>query len=736
VQLLRAKHLSLAGSLVICTLAALTVSGGAISASSQAGGVDDISVVSNRADLISGGDALVSVDLSANPRAIRVELNGANITDAFAVRPNGRYEGLVTGLREGKNILRVRPGNGVGRWIEITNHPIGGPVFTGEQVQPWLCRTQLQGGTTPPLGMAIDDKCNAPTVVEHFYRNVANTQWVAYDPNSPPAAELIAQTTTDQGKTVPFVIQRVTGTANRGIYQIAVLVDPTKPITPWSTAQPWNRKYVNTFGGACSVNYQQPTVGDVRNVARLGLGFAVGTSSLNTYGNQCSDLISAEALMMTKEILTERWGPITYTIGDGGSAGTMQQHMISGAYPGLLNGLMTSLLYEDHWFQVVDSFDCLLLSRYFGLGGAPAGWGGGGNPLFGTAALRQLVYGTNPSNPDAKCSQKIFFTQAELIADSPVGCSGPPNDPPWRWPTVPNGTRCTIQDYMKYAFGVGPDNKAPRPIDNVGLQYGLENLLNGTLDKERFVDVNWRIGGMDIDGVWQPQRTAADEEALATLYRTGRIADGSGSANVAEIDARTNPTDVGFHPPFHSWSWRARIDRTLGNHDNNVIWVSRGGAVPSQFDAMRAWLDGVYADTSNDPLPAKIKNNKPADVRDTCWASDAQGGPQDDLFCTGTPAQWQYYSHMRWVAGWPMELDAFKCQLKPLDRADYPGISFTDEEWAKLQDAFPTGVCDFTKRAVAHQPTIPWITFADGPGGRPLGDAPRSQGPPSLPPSP
>ena len=162
----------------------------------------------------------------------------------------------------------------------------------------------------------------------------------------------------------------MTGTANRGIYAIAVLVDPTKPITPWSTEQPWNRKYVNTFGGACSVNYQQPTVGDVRNVARLGLGFAVGTSGLNTYGNQCSDLISAEALMMTKEILTERWGPILYTIGDGGSAGTMQQHMISGAYPGLLNGLMTSLLYEDHWFQVVDSFDCLLLSRYFGLAAA------------------------------------------------------------------------------------------------------------------------------------------------------------------------------------------------------------------------------------------------------------------------------------------------------------------------------------------------------------------------------
>jgi len=726
-------------------LAALAVSVGATSALSQAGGVDDITVVSNRADLISGGDALVSVELSANPRSIRVELNDANITSAFAVRPNGRYEGLVTGLREGKNLLRVRPGNGVGRWIEITNHPIGGPVFSGEQIQPWECRTLNQGGTNPPLGPPVDDQCNAAApVVEHFYRNAAGNAWVVYDPSSPPAAEAIQETTTDQGKTVPFVIQRVTGTANRGIYQIAVLVDPTKPITPWSTEQPWNRKYVNSFGGACSVNYRQPTVGDVRNVAQLGLGFAVGTSSLNTYANSCSDVISAEALMMTKEILTERWGPILYTIGTGGSAGTMQQHMISGAYPGLLNGLMTSLLYEDHWFQVVDSFDCLLLSRYFGLGGGgpfgpPPGWGdGSGNALFPNAAARQLVYGTNPTNPDAKCSQKIGFTTAELIADSTAGCAGPPNDPPWRWhpDTNPNGTRCTIQDYLKYVYGVGPDNRAPRPIDNVGLQYGLQNLLNGTLSKEQFVDVNSRIGGMDLDGVWTPARTAAEPGALEALYRTGRNADGSGSAYVAEIDARTNPTDVGFHPPFHSWSWRARIDRTLGNHDNNVIWVSRGGATPSQFDSMRAWLDAVYSDPSDDPLPDKIARNKPADVKDTCYASDAQGGPQDDLFCTGTDAQWQYYSHMRWVAGWPMELDHYKCQLKPLDRADYPGISFTDDEWAKLQEAFPTGVCDFTKPAVAHQPTIPWVTFADGPGGRPLGDAPTSHGPPSLPPAP
>jgi hypothetical protein len=87
------------------------------------------------------------------------------------------------------------------------------------------------------------------------------------------------------------------------------------------------------------------------------------------------------------------------------------------------------------------------------------------------------------------------------------------------------------------------------------------------------------------------------------------------------------------------------------------------------------------------------------------------------------------------VAGWPFTLDHFKCQQKPLGRSDY-SVAFTDEQWARLQGAFPSGVCDYSKPPVGQQPSIPWITFADGPGGRPLGDPPTSDGPPSLPPSP
>ena len=124
----------------------------------------------------------------------------------------------------------------------------------------------------------------------------------------------------------------------------------------------------------------------------------------------------------------------------------------------------------------------------------------------------------------------------------------------------------------------------------------------------------------------------------------------------------------------------------------------------------------VEADTSADPLSVKLARHKPAEAVDACFRA---GGVVQDVMCTdpatGVPG-WQYYGNPRLVAGWPFTLDHFKCQLKPLDRADYIPIAFTDAQWAQLDQAFPTGVCDYSKPPVGQQPSIPWLTFADGPG--------------------
>jgi hypothetical protein len=68
-----------------------------------------------------------------------------------------------------------------------------------------------------------------------------------------------------------------------------------------------------------------------------------------------------------------------------------------------------------------------------------------------------------------------------------------------------------------------------------------------------------------------------------------------------------------------------------------------------------------------------------------------------------------------------------KCQLRPLDGGEYYGVSFSHVQWRRLQVAFPDGACDYRRPGVAEQPSLPRMTFADGPSGRPHGDSPHSE---------
>ena len=92
------------------------------------------------------------------------------------------------------------------------------------------------------------------------------------------------------------------------------------------------------------------------------------------------------------------------------------------------------------------------------------------------------------------------------------------------------------------------------------------------------------------------------------------------------------------------------------------------------------------------------------------------------------------FSTPRIVAGESIATDNNKCQLKPLRRTDYlPAVAFSDAEWASLQSAFPTGVCDWGKPGVDQRPTLPWRTYQDAAGkvvygGASLGTAPAGSG--------
>src|SRR5262249_31997481 len=62
---------------------------------------------------------------------------------------------------------------------------------------------------------------------------------------------------------------------------------------------------------------------------------------------------------------------------------------------------------------------------------------------------------------------------------------------------------------------------------------------------------------------------------------------------------------------------------------------------------------------------------------------------------------WPSYAFPRYVAGGPLSGDVLKCQLKPIDRADY-AVTFTESEMAQLRAVFPDGGCDWSKPGVNH----------------------------------
>src|SRR6478736_6716903 len=98
-----------------------------------------ISVLSGRADLVSGGDALVRIGGVSSTQGLRVTVGGANRTNAFAKRGDGTIFGLVRGLKLGRSAIIARDGTRAAQ-LTVTDHPKNGPIFSGPQLEPWKCQ--------------------------------------------------------------------------------------------------------------------------------------------------------------------------------------------------------------------------------------------------------------------------------------------------------------------------------------------------------------------------------------------------------------------------------------------------------------------------------------------------------------------------------------------------------------------------------------------------------------------
>ena len=292
----------------------------------------------------------------------------------------------------------------------------------------------------------------------------------------------------------------------------------------------------------------------------------------------------------------------------------------------------------------------------------------------------------------------------------------------------PGGARCDVYDHAINAYGRDPDTGfARRPLDNEGIQYGLLALNAGTISKEQFLDLNERIGGFDNDGNVVGSRSQADLVAVRASYRSGRLTSGGGGlAYTPIIDYRNYLDDApngNVHMRYHSFSLRERLIKANGSADNHVILVEdnrhRGrSSSPVNQDAlaqMDRWLTVLADDTSSDPAIEKIRRAKPADLVDACWTRgevpQKVAEPQTRDASSRCEQLYPSASFPREVAGGSIAGDAIKCQLKPIDAADYT-VAFTPDEMSRLQGIFAGGVCDWSKPGVEQQEmTGTWQRF-------------------------
>jgi hypothetical protein len=718
--------------LAALAVAIVAVAAPAAAASRTPHGDVVITTVSDRADLISGTSTLVSIAVPAGERysKLKVTLGKANVTREFAMRPNKLFEGVVTGLKPGPDVLAAALPNGQGARLTITDHPIGGPVFSGPQIEPWTC----QKG-------ARDKKCDEPPKIQYLYKSTsaAHVGLLPYNPAHP--ATDVAMTTTDAGVRVPFIVREETGFEDRDEYRIEALYQPGKTWQPWAPQAQWDHKLLIMGGFDCitaftptSPPFSAPvgssTIED-SSVVGLGLGFAVMGVALDNSEVDCNPALQAESLVIAKEHLVDEFGPISYTIGTGCSGGSLSQQWVSNAYPGIYQGLIVQCSFPDAGSSGQQIIDYKALTDYFA-----------STPGFSSVQQAEVMGTGIPDLQNAGVSVAGFFP---FVEPERSGCNGLAPAQEYNPSTNPGGVRCGIIDWDINQLGPQPKSAwdsqekklghgfAGSPIDNVGIQYGLAALNDGEITPQQFVDLNAQVGGFNIDFAPTASRMHADEPALANAYRDGIINEANNMNQVAIIDLR-GPNDPGeAHDTYRSFAVRARLKRDFGTSANQVIWEGPVTLIGDpNYDnqalvAMNHWLAGVQRDKSGRSLPKKIIADKPASITDQC--SNGKGVKVASKLCPASVVH--VYSTPRMVAGEAITTDQNKCALVPLNRTSYK-VGFTNAQWAELQKAFPSGVCDYAKPGVSQQPTVPWLTYqtASGKvitGGRPLGAPPVSK---------
>ena len=671
-----------------------------------------ITTLSSAPNRASGGDVLVRIEVprTVSQSDVQVALNGTDVTGVFL--PDGTSDaliGLVTALNGGDNVVtattkKTKPS--LKARLEIRNFPIYGPILAGPHQVPWICETETSG-----LGPALDEHCTVPVRYDWFYGTAAG-KFNPLPRLTPPFPADLVRTTTIDGHTVNYIVRVESGTIDQSIYRIAILDDPTNPIRdPWSpggtTPGPgWNGKLSYPFGGGCGPAFRSGR-NDVTSALSndpLSLGFAVAFGTRNTLGNGCDFVVSAETMMMIKEHFIKQYGIPTFTIGSGGSGGSMQQHFIAQNYPGLLDAITPGVSFADLVSILPDVTDCGLLNHYFSA-----------NPSQWPATRRSPITGYPVSTTGSTAGTETCVSWDAFAHTwvSPFNGFDPvvPVADLYNPVTNPTGARGSFTDGMVNVFGIDPRTGFARTVyDNVGVQYGFKALNSGAISVDEFLQLNEKIGGLDVDGNYIAARSAANLKGVEIAYRDG-VVDSGQNLTLPIIDIRNYLDDVAnIHTRIRTFAKLDRLQMTNSTIANEVNWLTANvGTIPDlarmALIAHNEWLENILADTSDEPYAVKVISNKPSSLQDTCW--DSSGVAHEETFILTGPSVCNTFfpinSTVRIQAGGPVAGDILACELKHIDFRDY-AVAFTQAQKARLNAIFSDGVCDWSRPGVKERP--------------------------------
>jgi Tannase-like family of unknown function (DUF6351) len=701
----------------------------------------ELRVLSSPADMVTGGDALVRLTIPRSVRLHKVEVsvNGTDVTSTLELDESARtLTGMVTGLRPGANTLSADAKGRRAARLTLVNHPVTGPIFSGPQQQPFVCKTQTQAGlgspqvdnqegigmrlfatpgnpATPTIGWSKD--CTVSTVVDFQYRTTGG-QFRAL-PAGPPPADIA--TTTIDGETVPYIVRRERGTINRFIYAISIL-SPPPPTATAPDLSLWNRRLIYTFDGGVAIGHNQGTPGG-SHLYDIGLrqGYAIVHSSGTRTSTHYNLVLGAETAIMTKERFIEGYGVPTYTVGVGGSGGAIQQYVYAQRHPGvIIDAAIPQYSYSDMVTQTIHIADCELLEHYMDItDGANTKWATWPNRTW-IEGLNASATWPNPYRGNAPGSTECvagWRGLSPLVLNPHFGSAGAGSE--FYDPAVLAAVKWTHWDDLRNVYGVDADGFAKVPWDNVGVQYGLRALTDGKIEPAEFVKLNATVGSWKDSrdmvqegcpfipalcadpaqfdpwsrrnmrlspdgGVTPAPRREGNMEAANAAYRSGLVF--RGDIDIPIIDWRHYLEHrLDMHHSHQSFATRQRMLNHDGRASNQVIWFTdarpgtpQSDQTPLAFQVIDEWMANIRAKPRRG-----VARNKPDRAVDSCFATDGTllhsgrrvwAGILDSRPAGPCTQAFPLFATSRIVSGGPIEGGIFKCALQSVDRAVRRGL--------------------------------------------------------------